>query len=187
MSNLHIPTSLTGGIAGVGGTFFAPQASTIIGSALGSLASLELQAFSSLVTFLLVIIPLIVVLFILLFKILMGLAYILVYTIFAPIAFMLGTLPGQEGAISTHLKTIVSKALFIPVAASFIYLAGFVGTAGTVTLEDLGSRNPVHNIIPPNLATYLLAPLLALIFVIVAAGSQGIIDNALGVGAKKKK
>lgn len=75
-------------------------------------------------------------------------AYMVIYTIFSPLFFLLGAIPGYEGIITTWFKRMLAYALAFPVIVIFIYIAlGLLSQSGPRQLwsDDIGSPPPIES------------------------------------------
>lgn len=112
-------------------------------------------------------------------------AWLFVYTVFSPLIFLFGTLPGQEGAITDFLKQISAKVLVFPVMLFLIGLAGFVSATTALDAQQ--------SIFSGDYQTYALGqyagtigPYVGIAILAAAISVPGMIEEALGVGRKKK-
>jgi len=154
----------------------------LIGLIIGGLPGLGITALPSLILFLALALAVVVLMVLVIIRIIVSYTYILVYTIFAPLLLLLGTLPGQEGAIQEFFKKILAKVLVFPATLFFVLLGlnfattAIVGTVGSFFSDNFGE------IITGALTTGLLGVVLALVMLAAAFKAPDLVENALGVG-----
>jgi hypothetical protein len=121
-----------------------------------------------------------------LIRVLAAYAEILVRTIFSPILFLIGSLPGQEGAVSDFFKKITAKALVFPVTAFFVLLGAALTTSGITEITSSSAFERISGE-SPLLTGGMLGPLLGLIMLALAFKSPAFIEEAFGMGRPPKK
>ncbi|MEX1068387.1 MAG: hypothetical protein WED08_01095, partial [Patescibacteria group bacterium] len=114
--------------------------------------------------------------------------WVLVYTIFSPILFLFGSLPGQEGSISNLFKNVFAKTLVFPMILFFVLLGlGFTTTAFVGTAENFLSGN-LGGLVTGALSTQgILGSIMGLVMLAAAFKAPDLVEEALGVGGGPKK
>lgn len=173
--------------AGVAATFTVVPV-VLIGLILSGILSLGFTPLVALIFFVGLALVVVVLMAMVIVQAIVSYTWLLLYTIFAPLVLLFGTLPGQEGAIQDFFKKVVAKAVIFPVMLFFILLGlgfateGFVGATGTFLTGQFG------NLISGALSTQgLLGVVLGLIMLVAAFKTPGLVENAIGVGGYKGK
>ena len=114
-------------------------------------------------------------------------AWLFIYTIFSPLIFLFGTLPGQEGSITDFFKQISAKVLVFPAMLFMIALAGFVAVAGSQ-----GAQGAITSTLPGEYQDFalgrqagIIAPLISITMLAATISIPGMIEKAFGLGRKK--
>jgi len=157
-----------------------------LGGPLGTLISGNQEEFVGLTFAVIFALGFLIIFGLTLIRVLAAYAEILVRTIFSPIMFLIGSLPGQEGAVTDFFKKIVSKALVFPVTAFFVLLGAaitvesIVGIGETNILDRVSGESPLFT-------GDMLGPLLGLVMLAVAFKSPSFIEEAFGMGKPPRK
>lgn len=175
---------------GVANTFSAIPA-ILIGYFATGLTGLQILELPALVLFAVFVAAAIILVGMTIFRVISAYAWLIVYTIFSPFLFLFGSLPGQEGAITNLFKNIAAKVLVFPVILFFallgVWLAGTAYTEGAIQKTEGFLKGSLGELITGLLVTPSLGAILSLIVLAIAFKAPGIIEEALGVGGKKKK
>ncbi|OGC54723.1 hypothetical protein A2797_01485 [candidate division WWE3 bacterium RIFCSPHIGHO2_01_FULL_48_15] len=121
-------------------------------------------------------------------RLLLSYAKILLATIFSPLVILIGTLPGQEGVLSSLTKNILVNVLTFPAVLFFLLLGSFfLQTQGGINVfpDNSGAAGLVaqsSKLFSPQIA----ASILALISALFAWKAPSMIEAAFEVGGKPR-
>lgn len=156
----------------------------VIGLILSGITSLGVTPLVALLFFVGLALAVVVLIALVTLQVIKSYAWILVYTIFAPLLLLFGALPGQEESVSEYFKKILAKTLVFPAILFFLLLGlGFTTKAFVGATATFISGN---NILEGALTSGgLLGSVLGLLMFAAAFKAPDMVENALGVGVKK--
>ena len=176
----------SGGMEGCGtATAFSGSLLSVLGYFLASLAATIVDVVAALVTMTIYQIVYLVVIGFLVVRLVMAAGWLFIYTVFSPVIFLFGTLPGQEGAITNFIKQVSAKALVFPVSLFLIALAGFI-SANSLLSEFQGIFSGSWEEFGLGQYAGLVGSFASIGVLAATISVPGMIENALGVGGKKK-
>ncbi len=173
-----------------GGLAFAVSAvaSIFAGALFGGIVGAGVASFTGLGLFVIFGVAVIVLAGMALFRAIMAYGWLIVYTVFSPLLFLFGTLPGQEGSIVNLFKKVFAKTLVFPLVLFFMLLGLSLATTEFVKAGE--------SLLEGNLGGYfsgvftgqsLLGVILGMLMLAAAFKAPALIEETLGTGVKKKK
>ena len=158
----------------------------VIGLILSGVTSLGVAPLVALIFFVGLALAAVILIAMATFQVIKSYAYILIYTIFAPLLLLFGALPGQEESVSEYFKKIIAKTLVFPAILFFTLLGLFFTT--TAFVGATATFISGNNILEGALTTGgLLGTVLGLVMFAAAFKAPDMVENALGVGGFKGK
>lgn len=159
----QIGGALTSGLPVVGGVLGCVGGGALL---FGAASNTDIaQMVLSVLVYAVLIVALLIAMFRLLFKLISNYLSIIVLTIIAPLQFLFGALPGNQGVYTNWIKSMLANVLSFPAVFLTFLFAAFLLGPGTIPLLDIrqgvdfptGSALPLMGGFPGSLIKLLLA------------------------------
>lgn len=159
----------------------------LIGYTLNFLALMATGGLTALILFIILVVAGMVLFGMAIIKLFITYTWILVYTIFSPLIFLLGSLPGQEDSVTKFGKQLLAKTLVFPVMLLFfalaLYFTAFTFSSGVIgALTGEGLTTILGNVV----FFSIMGPIIALVMLAAAFKAPSLIEDVIGIDKRKK-